>query len=180
MGARSVVNGLGWACATMVLLAGCARGGHGAAANAPAVNVASQAAAQAPAANASQNDLFPIDNAADSNATNTVDPVQAGLLAAKNTDCVDQLIKAQPFGESPSQVVDSVTKGCLPIAQWEAQAEAKPPANVVAAERTFVAGRVRELAAETNAPPANAAPANAAPANAAPANAAASSAARGR
>jgi hypothetical protein len=161
-----MIGRLGCAGAAIVVLAGCSPKGGGAAANAAApVNVAAQAAA--PAANASQNDLFPIDNAADANATNTIDPVQAGLLAAKNADCVDQLIKAQPFGESPSQVVDSVTKGCLPIAQWEAQAEAKPPANVAAAERSFVAGRVRELADEANAAPTNAAPANAAAANAA-------------
>ena len=166
MGARRMVNQLGCTGVAIVLLVGCARGGGNAAANASpaAVNVASLAGA--PAANASQNDLFPIDNAAD-NAANTVDPVQAGLLAAKNADCVDQLIKAQPFGESRSQIIDNVTKACLPIAQWEAQASPKPPANIEGAERSFVANRVRELAEEANAP-ANSAATNAAPANAAP------------
>jgi hypothetical protein len=163
MGARRMVNCLGCAGAAIVALAGCAREGGNAAANAPAaaVNVASLAGA--PAANTSQSDLFPIDNEADSNTTNTVDPAQASLLAQKNADCVDQLIKAQPFGESQSQVIDSVTKGCLPIAQWEAQASPTPPKNVAAAERSFVAGRFHDLADEANASPANAAPANAAP-----------------
>jgi len=162
MGARRMINRLGWASAAIVLLVGCAREGGNAAANAPAaaVNVASLAGA--PPANTSQSDLFPIDNAAD-NATNTVDPAQAGLLAAKNADCVDQLIKAQPFGESNTEIIDNVTKACLPIATWEAQASAKPPASVVASERSFVAGRVRELADDTNAALANASPTNAAP-----------------
>jgi hypothetical protein len=97
--------------------------------------------------------LFPIDNAADSNTTNTVDPAQASLLAQKNADCVDQLIKAQPFGESRSQIIDNVTKSCLPIATWEAQASPKPPASVEASERSLVAGRVRDLADDTNSAP---------------------------
>lgn len=163
MGARSMVNRLGCACAAIVLLVGCARGGSNAAANAPpaAVNVASLAGA--PAANTSQSDLFPIDNAADSNTTNAVDPAQAGLLAQKNADCVDELIKAQPFGESRSEIIDHVTKACLPIATWEAQASPKPPASVEASERSFVAGRVQDLADDTNSPPSNASPTNAAP-----------------
>jgi hypothetical protein len=162
MGARHMVNRLGCAAAAIVLLVGCARGGGNAAANAPAaaVNVASLAGA--PPANASQSDLFPIDNAAD-NATNTVDPVQAGLLAAKNADCVDQLIKAQPFGESRSEIIDNVTKACLPIATWEAQASPKPPANVEASERSFVTGRVHELVDDANSSPTNSSPTNAVP-----------------
>jgi hypothetical protein len=157
-----MVNRLGCGCAAIVVLAGCAREGGNTAANAPAaaVNVASLAGA--PAANASQSDLFPIDNAADSNATNTVDPVQAGLLAAKNADCVDELIKAQPLGESRTEIIDHVTKACLPIATWEAQASPKPPASVEASERSLVAGRVHELEDDTNAAPTNASATNAA------------------
>jgi hypothetical protein len=149
MGARSIVNRLGCACASIVVLIACAREGGRAATNAPtpAINVATLTAAPPPPANTSQSDLFPIDtNAADStNATNTVDPGEASLLAEKNADCVDQLIKAQPFGESRSEVIDNVTKACLPIAKWEAQASPKPLANVDASERSFVAGRVHDL-----------------------------------
>ena len=159
MSARSVVHRFGCAGAAIVLLVGCAREGGNAAANAPAaaVNVASLAGA--PAANTSQSDLFPIDNAADSNATNTVDPAQASLLAQKNADCVDQLIKAQPFGESTSEIIDHVTKACLPIATWEAQASPKSPVSVEASERSFVAGRVHDLADDTNSASTNASPA---------------------
>jgi hypothetical protein len=158
MGARRMVNCLGCAGAAIVVLAGCAREGGNAAANAPAaaVNVASLAGA--PATNASQSDLFPIDNAADSNATNTVDPAQASLLAQKNADCIDELIKAQPFGETRSEIIDNVTKACLPIATWEAQASATPPASVVASERSLVTGRVHDLEDDTNSAPTNSAP----------------------
>lgn len=170
----ALINRLGCACAALVVLVGCAR--HGAATNAPgpAVNAAS-VAPQAAAANTSQNDLFPIDNAA-VNDTNTVDPVQAGVLAAKNTDCVDQLIKAQPFGESRSEIIDNVTKACLQIAQWEAQASPKPPVNVEADERSFVTSQAHELLDDAS--PSNAVPTNAAPTNAAPTNAAAPGAKR--
>ena len=162
MGARSRVNRLGCACAAIVVLAGCARVGGNAATNAssPAVNVANLAAAptQSPPDNTSQSDLFPIDNAADSNTTNTVDPAQASLLAQKNADCIDELIKAQPFGETRSEIIDNVTKACLPIATWEAQASPKPPANVGASERSLVAGRVHDLEDDTNSSPTNSAP----------------------
>jgi hypothetical protein len=171
MGARSRVNRLGCACACIVVLVGCSPRGGGAATNAStaAVNVAALTAAppQSPAANASQSDLFPIDNAAD-NATNTVDPVEAGLLAAKNTDCVDQLIKAQPFGESRSQIIDNVTKACLPIAKWEAQASPKPPASVDASERTLVSGRVHDLIDDPSPPPSNSSPPSSSPPRSSP------------
>jgi hypothetical protein len=151
MGARRIVNRLGCACASLLVLVGCAREGGRAAANAPAdaVNAASLSAAppNSPSANTSDNDLFAIDtNAADAvNSTNTVDPWEAIVLAQKNADCVDQLIKAQPLGEDRSEVVDNVTKACLPIAKWEAQSSPKRPANVDATERTFVAGRAHAL-----------------------------------
>ena len=149
MAARSRVNRLGCACASLVVLVGCSPKGGGAATNAPApaVNVATEAVEplNSPPANTSQSDLFPIDTNAADNATNTVDPVEASLLAEKNADCVDQLIKAQPFGETRSQIIDNVTKACLPIAKWEAQASPKPPANVDASERSLVTGRVHDL-----------------------------------
>jgi hypothetical protein len=138
-------------CAAIVVLAGCGREGGRAATNAhaPAVNGASLAAAppQSPASNAAQSDLFPIDaNAANAtNAANTVDPAEASLLAEKNADCVDQLIKSQPFGESRSQIVDNVTKACLPIAKWALQSSPNPPGGIEASERAFVAGRAHDL-----------------------------------
>ena len=160
MDARRMVNRLAFAGLSVLLLAGCGGGSQGAATN--AVNVAALTAPPAnPSANVSQNDLFQIDNDA-TNAANTVDPAEAGMLAAKNAECVDQLIRSQPFGESAAAVVDNVTKGCLPIAEMQAEASPTPPANVEASERTFVAARVREMASDTNAAPANAAPANAA------------------
>ncbi|HEY1427144.1 MAG TPA: hypothetical protein VGF50_10765 [Caulobacteraceae bacterium] len=153
MSVRSRVCRLGCACAAIVVLVGCARQG-GATTNrpAPAANVAGVTAAlpDSPPANTSQNDLFPIDNAA-ANATNTVDPAQASLLAEKNADCVDQLIKAQPFGESRSQIIGNVTKACLPIARMATQGSTEPPASIEASERRFVAGRVHDLADDTNA-----------------------------
>ena len=161
MGARSRLYRLGCACAAIVALAGCGRGVHGAATNAagPAANAAtlSAAAPESPLTNASQSDLLPIDNAA-ANTTNTVDPGQASLLAEKNADCVDQLIKAQPFGESRSEIIDNVAKACLPIAEMVAQASPKPPASVETSERSLVAGRVHDLVDDTNSSPTNSAP----------------------
>lgn len=151
MGARSMIHRLGCACVSIVVLVGCTREGGRAATNAPGPAVASQTAASlnSPPANTSQNDLFPIDNAAD-NATNTVDPGEASMLAQKNADCVDQLIKSQPFGETRSEIIDNVTKACMPIAKWEAQASAKPPASVEASEHSLVASRVHDLVDDTN------------------------------
>jgi len=156
MDARAIVRRLGCACAAVVVLVGCARQGGGAAANAaaPPINVAALTAPPL-TANTSQNDLFPIDNSTDpTNATNTVDPAEAGLLAAKNADCIDQLIKAQTFGESRAEIIDNVTKACLPIAQWQAQASPKPPARIDAWERSLVASHVHDLMDEPSGPPA--------------------------
>lgn len=145
MAARGIVNRLGCACGAIVVLVGCAR--HGAATNAgaPSVNAAAPAAASSPPANTAANDLFDTNAADFANAANTVDPAEASLLAEKNADCVDQLIKSQPFGETKSQIIDNVTKACLPIATWALQSSPKPPANVEATERSFVAGRVHDL-----------------------------------
>jgi hypothetical protein len=166
MGAPGMTKVLGCGCAAILVLAGCAREGGRAATNAPAnaVNLAAMTNAPPnnPPANTSQNDLFPIDNAAD-NATNSVDPAEAGTLAAKNADCVDQLIKSQPFGETRNEIIDNVTRACLPIAQWEAQASPKPPPNVAASERKFVVGRVEELDDDTNAAASNSAQPDAKP-----------------
>jgi len=149
MGARGFLDRLGCACAAIAVLAGCARQDGGAATNAraPAMNAAAlpNRPPPAPPATPQPSDLFDTNAADAANAMNAVDPGLASDLAEKNADCVDELIKSQPIGETRAQIINNVTKACLPIATWALQSSPSPPAKIEASERSFVTSRVHVL-----------------------------------